>query len=228
MANKNPNNLRNSLVYILGITYVVCVAIIALVNHFTSLNTVEIENGQWLDIQNWVSMVVTLIIPLGVAIVFWKYSHFHQKESSDILKESTIRRNKKRDIIFPRIALHLDLTKQYLDEKNFELANQRFVQAISMIFAFEESLDSDELNNLVEVLEVGKVFSENKGYFPMLSQGVFPSVFTSIPANIATFSPQLESQILYFSNPPKKLEMCYCGNELPCDIHANQPSKKLD
>ncbi len=78
---KKISSLTVLLVNILVFTYLVAATVIFAIHFYGNMDTVITnENGTWLDVRNWVSMTITLIIPLGVAFVLWRYSIFQQAQ----------------------------------------------------------------------------------------------------------------------------------------------------
>jgi len=91
--------LSQILAIIFGLTYGVALGVIMGIHFLGGMSTVVLDDeNTWLDFKNWVAMVVTLIIPIGVAFALWYYSHkqsemMHdesknrQKEISDLAKD---------------------------------------------------------------------------------------------------------------------------------------------
>ncbi len=80
------SNLTITLVDMVVITYLVAIAIIIGIYFWGGMDTVEKnEEGIWIDIRSWVAMVVSLIIPLGIAIVLFYYS----SKQTDAIKKVT-------------------------------------------------------------------------------------------------------------------------------------------
>lgn len=93
--NKNKNKtklLRVALAYLFGLTYGVTLALVIGIHFGTGTDTViKDAYGNWLDVKNWVAMIVTLVIPIGVAVGLWYYSHKQQQIMHD---ESKIQQEK--------------------------------------------------------------------------------------------------------------------------------------
>lgn len=108
-------NVRNQIIIILGLTYAVALATIAGIYHWGNMNTLVVDGeGVWLDIRNWVAMVVTLIIPVGIAVVIWRYSYIKQKPVTEMIGKIDTYTNrldtsgkKRKEISYQAIQTHV-------------------------------------------------------------------------------------------------------------------------
>lgn len=93
----NSKNTRSSMsrkkiivdiVTITILTYVVIAAIVVIGILQFELSYFENDiNGDFVDIRNWISMVVTLVIPGALALILWRYSDYKNKESTKMIKD---------------------------------------------------------------------------------------------------------------------------------------------
>ncbi len=83
--------LAKFLVIIVVFTYSAIGIIIISLTAFYGLDPMEKdENDKVIDVRNWVSMIVALIIPVAFALLLWKYSDFQQREIKDVVTDQKI------------------------------------------------------------------------------------------------------------------------------------------
>lgn len=76
------------IVIIIVFTYLAIALTVSIgILHF-GLDYVEKDNdGNFIDIRNWVSMSITLVFPIAIATLIWSYSHYKQQQVDTIIKK---------------------------------------------------------------------------------------------------------------------------------------------
>ena len=182
-----------------------------------------IQEDDFWDFTNWVSIIVTIGTGIIIAVSILIYTKIEQDKITRIIDEKNSTRKKKRDFAIEKISLLLTIIDEILKEEtpNYEEAQQYFNKIINTIGFFSESLESKETQKILELAEIGEIMCKNKGIFPLRTDRTWPFTTNSIPANLAALRHSIQENLKIFVRRNEEIK-CFCGNELPCTIHANE------
>ena len=200
---EKPTHLTVTLSYLFALTYGTTIAIIIGIHFVGGMSTVIFDGeGKWIDFKNWVTMVVTLVIPIGVAIGLWYYSNkqnqIMHKESSEqqtkisnltneihnfTIEESMVRKeiqqdisyhmDSKLDLIIRTLTHSLKMHKNYQEDKNGKKDN--------WLLAMKDSYDRcySLLDFQLNLLQMMKIFgtSPARKYWRLLGKLQLKSKF---------------------------------------------------
>lgn len=129
------------------------------------------------DVSNWATIVVSLIIGAVLSISILIYSITRQNKSKKLLDE-------KKTYGLKKIQLLLTLSKEEFEDDDYDAANETFDKITQTLQIFSESINFKESSEILELVEIGKLFCKYNGDHPVNPNRTFPFT-TSIPANKA-------------------------------------------
>ncbi len=198
MNKKGKNNTMGIFFRIIIATYgaVVAVLFFGVLQWGLNLTTFG-EDGKPIDVKNWVSMVVTLIVPLGIAIMIWKYSDIKQGQINAIIKEQDDIAKEKERITLQKISQNLlqaifllegyeELTKKLTDDvtKDIPLQENMTQNTKAAMVRFQNITEDDleKIRNIKLALDIKEVVVRGLWY----CQGNFGKSFPPSKDGILT------------------------------------------
>lgn len=185
---------NNSFVFTLTKRFFYTYAVIAIVTIVVAFgfNVSISKNGDFL---NWTTFVFELGLGAYVALAILAYENFQRKKLQKINRE-------KRDYVLKKLQLLITLAKEQSETRSFERLEETFDKVIVTLTVFSDALSAIELQQILELSEIGKWACKNEGSFSIIPSETLPFT-TSIPANMAAFFGKFEDVLLLLASSKK-------------------------
>lgn len=191
---RENNHFAYTLVKRFFYTYTI-IAIITIIVAF-GWNVSIIEDG---DFSNWTTFVFELGLGVYVALAILAYENFQRKKLQKINRE-------KRDYVLEKLQLLITLANEQSKISDFKRLEETFDKVIVTLTVFSDALSATELQQILELSEIGKWACKNEGSFSIISSETLPFT-TSIPANMETFFGKFKD-VLVLLDSSKKMFDC--------------------
>jgi hypothetical protein len=131
------------------------------------------------DLQNWSASIFEFGLGLYVSVAIVTYENVKQ----DKLRKQ---QKKKENYGFQRLSLLLNLAKNQFKKDNYDDAMVTFDQIIITLNIISDVLDTENLRQILELSEIGKIGCKQKGSFSISVDEILPFTI-SVPANSSAF-----------------------------------------
>lgn len=147
------------------------------------------------DFLNWTTFVFELGLGAYVALAILAYENFQRKKLQKINRE-------KRDYVLKKLQLLITLANEQSKISDFKRLEETFNKVIVTLTIFSDALSATELQQILELSEIGKWACKNEGSFSIISSETLPFT-TSIPANMEAFFGKFEDVLSLLANLEK-------------------------
>ncbi len=96
----------------------------------------EDQSGTLIDVRNWVSMAVTLVIPGALAVIIWRYSHYKNEETAKMIEDiqnlsKSLKQEKqnRRFFALSRLRINVNQIIHYLQDMEKKLTNSKYTDS---------------------------------------------------------------------------------------------------
>lgn len=158
--------------------------VIFLLLNFISLN--EHVGQYWIsnatdktrgDLANWATVVIEIGIGSFISGMVFLYDREQNKKNEE-------KQKKKREYALQKIKLLLALVNEEFQAGDYEFAKETFDKIVSTLNILSDAFDAQELQQILELSEIGNIFCKYKGEYPIHPSRTMPFT-TSVPANKA-------------------------------------------
>lgn len=137
------------------------------------------------DFLNWTTFVFELGLGAYVALAILAYENFQRKKLQKSNRE-------KRDYVLQKLGLLITLAKEQSEVNDFDELEKTFDKVVVTLTVFSDALNAQELQQILELSEIGKWACSNKGSFSIISSQTLPFT-TSVPASMGAFFAKFDS-----------------------------------